>query len=555
MPAAATAPSRPLWLFGPGWDLLLGCGGLYLLVFAFSAFAGPQIRATQPESFFPLLVILFLSPHYGATILRVYEQRSERRRYWFFTCWVTLGLLALFLLGLQSVLVASLLVTIYLTWNPWHYAGQNYGLGVMYLGRAGAPPAPWLKKTLYASFVLATVLAFLVMHGTGFGANYGASNASDDIVRFISLGIPSSILAFAVPAVGLAYFGTIVVAGVALARTTPLRALLPLGGLVAMHGAWFVVPLTLQHFQFKTGIEPLDSDFRTHYFAWIAVTHSVQYLWVTTYTVRQSPSWPGFGTYWLKAIVAGQALVSIPLIVFGPQAFGTLSYEGGLYVLVLAVMNLHHFLLDGAIWKLRGRIGKVLVGAARDDATEQAGPGSPWPRRLIWSAAVLGLVAASFDHWTRWVQVPSALRDGNVAEASRRLDRVVWLGTDSEHRRAQFLRYFRETGDDDRALYELERVAALRPTVQMLVDVGVSHERRGNFEKALAAYQTGLELEPDRVGLLHRSGELLLKMDRPADARRVLRRAVELRADHQPSRQALRRANQALRKADEAASS
>ena len=60
--------------------------------------------------------------------MRVYDQRRDRQAYALFALWATLALIALFFVALRSTLLASLLFTLYFTWSPWHYTGQNYGL-------------------------------------------------------------------------------------------------------------------------------------------------------------------------------------------------------------------------------------------------------------------------------------------------------------------------------------------------------------------------------------------------------------------------------------------
>ena len=102
----ANARSRD-WLFGPGPDLLLGCGGGYLLVFGLLALQGPTIRAWLPLALIPLLVNSLLLPHYGATLIRVYENRSDRRAYAFGAVWMTLLLAGVFIASLHSVLLGS----------------------------------------------------------------------------------------------------------------------------------------------------------------------------------------------------------------------------------------------------------------------------------------------------------------------------------------------------------------------------------------------------------------------------------------------------------------
>ena len=58
----------------------------------------------------------------------------------------------------------------------------------------------------------------------------------------------------------------------------------------------------------------------------------------------------------------------------GPVALGALPFDMGLGLLTAAVVNLHHFVLDGAIWKLRdGRIARVLLLADRSGEVSTAG--------------------------------------------------------------------------------------------------------------------------------------------------------------------------------------
>jgi len=135
---AAAVPQSNRWLFGPVPDILIGCGVAYMAFFTALVFAGPQLRAVLPLGLLPLVSVFFGTPHYGATLLRVYEQRSERRAYAFFTVWMSLVVAALFVGGLYSAVLGSLLLSLYLTWSPWHYTGQNYGVALLFLRRAAS---------------------------------------------------------------------------------------------------------------------------------------------------------------------------------------------------------------------------------------------------------------------------------------------------------------------------------------------------------------------------------------------------------------------------------
>src|SRR5262245_21148087 len=107
MPQARSQPTP--WLFGPWPDLLFGCGLLYTLAFLVFLVAGPQIRSAQPSLLFPIVILLLSVPHYGATLLRVYERRRERRAYVVFSLWATLVIVALFYASLRIPLIATFL--------------------------------------------------------------------------------------------------------------------------------------------------------------------------------------------------------------------------------------------------------------------------------------------------------------------------------------------------------------------------------------------------------------------------------------------------------------
>ena len=94
------------WLNGPASDLLLGAGVAYLVSVPVILLAARTLDASA----WPYFVIWFVGlaingPHYGATLLRVYRGRDERRKYAFFTIWVSLLLVLIFVGGLRFALV------------------------------------------------------------------------------------------------------------------------------------------------------------------------------------------------------------------------------------------------------------------------------------------------------------------------------------------------------------------------------------------------------------------------------------------------------------------
>ena len=188
--AATSDSARQGWLFGPGTDLFIGCGAAYALVALLHVGLGASLERWLPGG---LLILLFSMPHYGATLLRVYESSGDRSRYRFFAVHATLLLVALFAISLHVGLLGSLVLTLYLTWSPWHYTGQNYGIALMLLARRGVVVDARAKRWIWISFVASYALTFVAMHGAQPGASYAPVSYDDATVRMLPLGIPVAV--------------------------------------------------------------------------------------------------------------------------------------------------------------------------------------------------------------------------------------------------------------------------------------------------------------------------------------------------------------------------
>ena len=138
------------------------------------------------------------------------------------------------------------------------------------------------------------------------------------------------------------------------------RRMIPSLTLFSTQCVWFLAPTLLsllEHFQvprsrYSTGV--------------LAVMHSAQYLWITSYyakreaTTTPNRSWRPF-SYFAILVVGG-----IALFIPGPW-LSSLAFHFDFtrsFLLFTALVNIHHFILDGAIWKLRdGRIATLLVSS------------------------------------------------------------------------------------------------------------------------------------------------------------------------------------------------
>jgi tetratricopeptide (TPR) repeat protein len=491
---AAAANAQGTWLFGRGVDLFIGAGVGYLLSIPPLIFIGAEMGMESWPVAFALLFALFVSgPHYGATILRVYEERENRRRYAFFAVWVTLALCGLFVFGLHDVFVGSLLVTLYGSWSPWHFSGQNYGLAVMFLRRRGVPLDSRTKQLLHASFVLSFLLSFLVLHGETSAISYATIPVGEgSAFRFLSLGISNDVLGFVVPATALAYIACLVGAAVPLLRVARPSDLAPVASLVAVQALWFTLPAALP---LTAGFELYGLAFTV---AWISAAHGVQYLWVNYYYARGEEPGLKLGPYLGRALLAGSTVTIFPALIFAPNLLGTVPWDNGLAILLVSVVNLHHFILDGAIWKLRdGRVARLLLKDSVSSAADAITRGRPsaWFRPAIALLGVVSLAVALFDGWMREARINRAGDDmQQIIDASRSLG---WIGRDSPIVHAQVAANLAVQGETEAAIAEFEHSIALYPMASAWADLGSTYAAQGRWQEAAHAWEAALALNPD----------------------------------------------------------
>src|SRR5438132_1982129 len=144
-----TAASQ-LWVYNPWLDLIVGCGAWSgpLLLFAYFT-ATPNVLIWSVG--FYALALFFNYPHYMATIYRAYHRSEDFHKYRIFTVHITALLFLTLLLSHFWLQILPWIFTIYLTWSPWHYSGQNYGLFMMFARRAGAQANNAERRALYGA--------------------------------------------------------------------------------------------------------------------------------------------------------------------------------------------------------------------------------------------------------------------------------------------------------------------------------------------------------------------------------------------------------------------
>ena len=466
------AAMRHRWLYGPVPDLLFGCGLLYAIASLLFATLGGAVFQAIPLAVPVVLIALISAPHYGATLLRVYDRRSDRRAYFLFSVVATALIIAIFGISLVDRWIGSIFATVYLSWAGWHYTGQNYGISMMFLRRRGIDPTTLIRRTLYASFLLSYLLVFLVMHGQQ------APVADPTLeIRLIPLAIPERFNAIAVPIVGIAYgAATLVSFGLLIRRAGQLGDLLPSILIAGIQALWWSIPYAARHFDLFRSVVPLSADLRGAFFTWVALAHAGQYLWITSYYARAAPGFDGQGRYYGRVLLAGSAVWTLPALAFAP---GSSEIDWNFALLLAAAVNVHHFVLDGAIWKLRHtKIARVLIADEAEVVTGEREGGLL--RIAVWTVAALSLALTVGSLADRFYVFPAAMKNGRLAAAAVSLDRQGWLGVTHSVSRFRLGRRFEAVGDLAEASAQYELSARIEPRVEPFRRLIMLYDRTGN---------------------------------------------------------------------------
>lgn len=453
--SVAIAQANPRWLFGAKPDLLFGCGLFYLAFFSLLVFQGEVVESLFPYALTPLVALFLSIPHYGSTLLRVYETQEARQKYQIFSVYLSGLILAWFVWSVYYSAAGTLLVTLYMVWSPWHYMGQNYGIALMFLGRRKIAISGIIKRLIHISFLFSFLLTLTEIQ------SFPSSEGFYQVLTLELSGVQRDIL---YGVFGTGYILTVGAAVYALLRLASLDELLPTLLLICTQALWFLVPLFAIRFGVGQGTVALSMDHAVYAFFWVAIAHAIQYLWITSYFAANQEAGSTVSGFLGKALIAGALIWVVPVFLFSPGVLGNRSYDAGLAILIAAAVNIHHFMLDGAIWKLReGRVASILLR----DSTVMRESGTRVLRPILKPALlVIGLLCV-VSHYLATVSESSArhaLLMGDLSAADRALSTLKLLQRDDAQLRRIYSQVALQQQKYDSAIESARVVVTLNPT-------------------------------------------------------------------------------------------
>jgi tetratricopeptide (TPR) repeat protein len=192
-------------------------------------------------------------------------------------------------------------------------------------------------------------------------------------------------------------------------------------------------------------------------------------------------------------------------------------------------VNVHHFILDGAIWKLRGRIAEVLIRSGSEAPGDERGR-VPLLRPLVWAACaalllVDVLLGVGDQLFVRDVEAKNYQRAGRLAD---------WLGRGGRERASWRLEFGERLLRDRhfgaaREQLRLSETLAPKTSANARVLIGMSYEAQQDWRQAAEAYEAALEGAregADRTATLGRAGRAWLGAGEPTRALPLLEQAL-----------------------------
>lgn len=470
---SSSAPSP--WIYRPWIDLTVGCGAWSAPLLLAGFYAVSSYGQIWTVAFY-FLALLFNYPHFMATVYRAYHTHAEFAKYRIFTIHVAL---ILALAGIVAHLWYPLLpwiFTLYICWSPWHYTGQNFGLLMMFARRAGVPPTEAERRALRLAFIASYILLMLSFH---------TSISGDPLI--LSLGLAPRFTLPARVALAMFFVGSTAWAIASLARRSSIRQIVAPLTLTVTQFLWFLLPVAIE---LISGKEVPQTRYSS---GLLAVLHSTQYLWITSYYQKREARTTGETNWKVSRYVVTLVTGGIALFIPGPWIVSRVFHAdfAASFLTFTAVVNLHHFILDGALWKLRdSRIAALLL-----DTRQRAGHAVPGARG--------GFVAV-----TRWLT--GQTRGARVLQIGAVTLLFAWAGLDQVH-------FYCSSKTDN--LGSLQRAAELNPD-DSAVEMRLAHAEQlaGQREASVQAMRRASAMNAANLEVQEAFARSLIEAGRDADA-------------------------------------
>lgn len=300
--------------------------------------------------------IVINHPHFAATNYRLYHNKDNIMQYPITALVIPWLILAVVIGSFYSPdFIAVIFYKVFMFWSPYHFSGQTLGITLIYARRAGFFVGKWERFTLsnliYGSFLFMTARGDMITAATDLFLNTQNMDNQQyrDVLQYrlgLPTWVPNVILVWMILN-GTAFLALVGKWCMEQRRMLPPIVLLP----VVTQIVWFI-----------------PGSFIRSFYLFVPMFHSLQYLFIAWslqlkekmdlekitpsvgYVVKETARWG------LINLVLGLILFwGIPSVVytFILQAYDPRFSLAFVLAIVGAGVQVHHFFVDGVIWKLK----------------------------------------------------------------------------------------------------------------------------------------------------------------------------------------------------------
>jgi hypothetical protein len=339
------------WVLNPVLDFMFVFGGIVWLIFGICYFATGLETPTLTNAKWLAIIAVFAQrfladPHNTATYFRIYATPESRKRFSFY-CYVLPILVApVFFVGIFNSQFAGAMGLIYALWVYQHYSAQSFGISLLYCYKQGYTLRP-IERELFRWFVYCFIgLSFIRMF------------VFEDYRPKDMAGIPCPNIGHAPEplywfAAALTCTMTIGFVGLILKKLFFEGKMLPIPAVV-------ILATVIGMGFFSGGSLGILWLFAPAFF------HGSQYIAISLAYYLKERGLPENVGYRRIASVCTTApalkylgillLSGVFMYVGIPEIFRQAGFDRNVVALsVLCVVNFHHFITDGAIWRLRDK--------------------------------------------------------------------------------------------------------------------------------------------------------------------------------------------------------
>jgi len=312
-------------------------GGASFLLYACLAVFYTDVRTPEIITAGILLSWLINWPHFSMSTYRLYQNKANIQRYPFTAYAIPVIVFCGVILSFKfPLIVAPIFVKLFMIWSPYHFSGQTIGITFVYAMRSGINFST-LEKKVFSYFIYLTFFVVTIRSETS------REGYSFYTIKYPSFAIPHWIADIAEYCLWLSMASLVLLVIVWCYRNKKMLPII------------VILPAITQYFWF------IQSVYQPSFQEFVPLLHSLQYMIIAwglqlkdkldTKGIKPSSRYVKLETLrWFLINFAGGAL----LFYFLPKIPEAMGYNTLFSIAVIfAAIQIHHFFVDGVIWKLR----------------------------------------------------------------------------------------------------------------------------------------------------------------------------------------------------------